>query len=190
MTISHFTERQLVERFVFDMDKMRVIHPGINLKEWGMHDSESLKQIRDSLALPSDFLLFVGAQEPRKNLPRLLESLKLIHDRYQKIPLVLVGRRGLDSDNVQKNIQKLGLDSWVKTVGYVNENELKYIYGLASAFVFPSLMEGFGIPLLEAMACGVPIVTSRTSALPEIAQDVAVQGESRSKNQLCLRRMQ
>jgi glycosyltransferase involved in cell wall biosynthesis len=174
VTISHFTERQLVERFVFDMDKMRVIHPGINLQEWGMHDSENLKPTSDSLALPSDFLLFVGAQEPRKNLPRLLESLKLIHDRYQKIPLVLVGRKGLDSDNVQKNIQKLGLDSEVKTVGYVNKNELKHIYGLASAFVFPSLMEGFGIPLLEAMACGVPIVTSRTSALPEIAQDAAV----------------
>ncbi len=174
VTISHFTEQQLVEKFVLDRDKIRVIHPGINLKEWGVREPESLERIRDSFALPSDFLLFVGAQEPRKNLTRLLMALRLVHDRYQKIPLVLVGRKGLDSENVQKNIRKLALGSWVKMVGYVDEIELKHIYRLASAFVFPSLMEGFGIPLLEAMACGLPIVTSRSSALSEIAQDAAV----------------
>lgn len=173
VAVSRYTEQQLLEKFLLDKDKIRVIHHGINLKEWETGDRASLERTRDSFALPSDFLLFVGAHEPRKNLPHLLKALRVVHDRYQKIPLILVGRKGLDSDNIQKKIRELALGSWVKMVGYVDETELRHIYRLASVFVFPSLMEGFGIPLLEAMACGLPIVTSRSSALPEIAQDAA-----------------
>jgi glycosyltransferase involved in cell wall biosynthesis len=126
------------------------------------------------LGLSSDFLLFVGAVEPRKNLPNLLKALRVVHNQYRKLHLILVGRKGQDSDNVKKTIQELDLDSWVKIVGYRDNTELKNVYQLASVFVFPSLWEGFGIPLLEAMASRLPIVTSRTSALPEIAQDAAV----------------
>jgi len=174
VTISHFTEGQLIQRFLVDREKIRVISPGIDLGNWKQIERQDLERIKTNLKLPSDFLLFVGAHEPRKNLPNLLKALRLVHDRYRKVPLVLVGRKGQDSDNVQKDIQKLALDSWVKTLGYMDEAELKYVYRLASVFVFPSLWEGFGIPLLEAMASGLPIVTSRTSALPEIAQDAAV----------------
>jgi glycosyltransferase involved in cell wall biosynthesis len=174
IAVSHYTEQQLLERFGLDRGKIRIIHHGINLKEWETDERESLERIKKALALPSDFLLFVGAHEPRKNLPLLLKALRIVHDRYQKIALVIVGRKGLDSENVQKDIRGLELDSWVKMVSYVDESELRHIYHLGSVFVFPSLSEGFGIPLLEAMACGLPIVTSRSSALPEIAQDAAL----------------
>jgi len=174
VVVSHFTEQQLVERFVLDKEKIRVIHHGIDLKKWEASESESLERTKKSFDLPSVFLLFVGAHEPRKNLPNLLKALKIVHDRHQKIHLVLVGRKGRDSANVQRGIQKLDLGSWVKMVGYLTEKELRNIYRLASVFVFPSLWEGFGIPLLEAMASGLPIVTSRFSALPEIAKNAAV----------------
>jgi glycosyltransferase involved in cell wall biosynthesis len=174
VAVSQFTQQQLMERFVLDREKIKVIHHGINLKEWETYKQESLERTKASLSLPSDFLLFVGAHEPRKNLPNLLRALRMVHDRYQKIPLVLVGRKGLDTDNIREIILQLGLDSWVKLVGYLEEKELKNIYRLASAFVFPSLWEGFGIPLLEAMASNLPIITSRSAALPEIAQEAAV----------------
>ena len=174
VTISHFTEDQLIQKFLVDRRKIRVICPGIDLGNWEQIERQDLERIKTNFELPSDFLLFVGAFEPRKNLPNLLKALRIVHDRYRKIHLVLVGRKGLDSDNIQKDIQKLDLDSWVKILGYMDDTELKNVYRLASAFVFPSLWEGFGIPLLEAMASRLPIVTSRTSALPEIAQDAAV----------------
>lgn len=173
VAVSRFTAQQLVERFVLDREKIRVIHHGISLEEWEPGGQEGLERTRASLALPADFLLFVGAHEPRKNLPNLIKTLKMVHDRHRKIPLVLVGRKGLDSDNIRRTIQKLNLGTWVKMVGYVDEKELKNMYRLASVFVFPSLWEGFGIPLLEAMASGLPIVASRSSALPEIAEDAA-----------------
>jgi glycosyltransferase involved in cell wall biosynthesis len=163
-----------VERFDLDKKKTRVIHHGIDLEKWEEEGRESQERTKKAFALPSEFLLFVGAQEPRKNLPRLLQALPIIHERYGKIPLVLVGRRGLDTDNLDKIIREMGLDPWVKRVGYVNEVELKDFYRLASVFVFPSSREGFGLPLLEAMACGLPVVASSTSAMPEVAQDAAM----------------
>jgi glycosyltransferase involved in cell wall biosynthesis len=174
VAVSQFTQQQLMEKFVLDREKIKVIHHGINLKEWETYEQESLERTKISLSLPSEFLLFVGAHEPRKNLPNLLRALRIVHDRYQKIPLVLVGRRGLDTDNVKKIILQLGLDSWVKVLGYLEEKQLKDIYRLASVFVFPSLWEGFGIPILEAMASNLPIITSRSAALPEIAQEAAL----------------
>jgi glycosyltransferase involved in cell wall biosynthesis len=173
VTISRFTQDQLIQKFSVNREKIRVISPGIDLVKWGQIEQQDLDRIKADLGLPSDFLLFVGAFEPRKNLPNLLKALKRVHTQYQKISLVLVGRKGRDSDNIEKTIQELDLDSWVKIRGYTDNTELKNIYRLASMFVFPSLWEGFGIPLLEAMASRLPIVTSRTSALPEIAQDAA-----------------
>lgn len=173
VTISHSTEDQIVRRFCVDREKIRVISPGIDLDKWKQVEQQDLDRIKTDFDLPPDFLLFVGAFEPRKNLPNLLRALKIVHDRYRKIPLVLIGRKGQDSDNVRKGIQDLELESWVKVLGYMDDTKLKCVYRLASLFVFPSLWEGFGIPLLEAMASRLPIVTSRISALPEIARDAA-----------------
>lgn len=174
VAVSCHTAQQLLERFELDEGKIKVIHHGIDLKDWAADEHESLERTKDSLDLPEDFLLFVGAQEPRKNLPCLLKALSSVHERYRKTPLVLVGRKGKDSVKIEKNIRELGLGPWVRMTGYVNEAKLRHVYQLASAFVFPSFVEGFGIPLLEAMASGLPVVTSRSSALPEIAQDAAV----------------
>ncbi len=174
VTISRFTEDQLIQRGLVDRDRIRVLCPGIDLENWERIDRHVLERIKTDFGLPSEFLLFVGAFEPRKNLPTLLKALRIVHDRQAKIPLVLVGRKGQDTDNIRATIRKLELGSWVKILGYMEGAELKYVYKLASAFVFPSLWEGFGIPLLEAMASRLPIVTSGTSALPEIAQDAAV----------------
>jgi glycosyltransferase involved in cell wall biosynthesis len=111
VAVSHFTEQQIVERFGCDREKLRAIYHGINLKAWEPSEKSSLERTRTDLALPFDYLLFVGAHEPRKNIPNLLKALRIVHDRHQKIPLVLVGRKGMDSDNIRKSIKELELES-------------------------------------------------------------------------------
>ena len=190
VTISRFTEDQLIRHFSIDRKKIRVIYPGIDLDHWTQSEPEEMERIKAKYELPSEFFLFVGAFERRKNLQNLLKALKIVHRLFGKIPLVLVGRKGLDSENVRKVIGELGLEDWVKMPGYVGDAELRYIYRQASLFVFPSLWEGFGIPLLEAMACGLPIVTSRTSAIPEIAQDAAAYADPRDPEDIATRIIQ
>lgn len=174
VTISMFTKKRLQERFDIESSKIKVIYLGIDRDVWKEISEEDLERVRSIYNLPSSFLLFVGALEPRKNLLNLVEALKIVHEKFEAIPLVLVGRKGQDYKNVMERIRKFKLESWVSWVGYVEGKELKSFYRLASLFVLPSLCEGFGLPLLEAMACQVPIVISKTSALPEIAQDAAI----------------
>jgi glycosyltransferase involved in cell wall biosynthesis len=100
--------------------------------------------------------------------------LKIVHSRYKKVPLVLAGGDGKDSAKVLDRIKKHNLKHWVLRTGYLKNYELRNIYRLATAFVFPSLCEGFGLPLLEAMASGIPIVASHAPALPEVCQDAAL----------------
>jgi len=116
----------------------------------------------------------VGAFEPRKNLPGLVEAMKIIHARSEKIPLIIAGRRGGEYEKVLGLIRRAGLEEKVRVTGYVPEAELRRLYRLATAFVFPSLAEGFGLPILEAMASGLPVAASRTSAMPEVGGDAAV----------------
>lgn len=174
VTISRFTAQQLTERFDVEDKRIKTIYPGVDRSYWEDVEQERLEQTKTDYGLPSDFLLFVGATEQRKNLLNLLEALKIIHARYRRISLLLIGPKGQDYKNIKTRIQQLELDSWVRIFGYLEDNELKNFYWLASAFVYPSLYEGFGIPLLEAMACGVPVVTSQTSALPETGGEAAV----------------
>jgi glycosyltransferase involved in cell wall biosynthesis len=180
VTISRFTAQQLRERFEVEGKRIKVVYPGIDRPYWENVEQKKLEQTKADYNLPSDFLLFVGASEQRKNLLNLLEALKIVHARNKKITLLLIGPKGQDHKNVKTKIQELELDSWVKMIGYLDDIELKNFYWLASAFVYPSLWEGFGIPLLEAMACGVPVVTSQTSALPEAGGEAAVYSDPRN----------
>jgi len=173
LTISRFTEEQLRERFGLEAEKVRIIPPGVHRDFWRPADALSAERTRQRHGLPRDFLLFVGALEPRKNLPRLLQALKVVHQSFARVSLVLAGREGRDAGVVRARTRELGLETWVKITGYLEADELRDLYHSASAFVFPSLGEGFGIPLLEAMASGVPVVSSRAPALPETAGEAA-----------------
>jgi len=173
VAVSEFTRTQLLERFSLDENKVKVIYHGLD-RELHTDVSTEEEEVRKKFSLPPSFILFVGALEPRKNLLKLIEALKIVHEKYQKILLVIVGQKGLDYENLEKKIDQLELRDWVKMMGYLPDKEVKAFYRLASVFAFPSLCEGFGLPLLESMASGLPVVTSKSSALPEIAQDGAL----------------
>jgi glycosyltransferase involved in cell wall biosynthesis len=174
VAISKFTKKALTERFGLDERKIKVTYLGLNDIYKRPGSGGEAEAARRDFGLPAEFLLFVGASEPRKNLPRLMDALAIIHKKYKKMPLVLVGRRGGDHACVCERIRALDLESQVRILGYLDEQHVRNLYHAASAFVFPSLCEGFGLPLLEAMACDLPVAASGVSALPETGKDAAV----------------
>lgn len=174
VTISHFTKKKLLEKFAVPKSKVKVVYLGIDHEYWQDVSSEGMAQTRTRYAMPSSFILFVGALERRKNLLNLIKALKIIHQNNERIPLILAGRKAEECERIKDEIKRQSLESWVRMLGYVPEEDLKNLYRLASVLAFPSFCEGFGLPLLEAMVSGLPVVTSQTSALTEIAQDTAI----------------
>ena len=174
ITISQFSQEQILKRFSIEKGKIHVTHLGIDHHFWRDTAQEEKERIRSKFNLPSSYLLFVGAQEPRKNIGKLIEALKIVHRQYRKIPLVIAGRKGADSVFVQDRIKTYDLEQWVTLTGYLDDFELRSVFRSAFALIFPSVCEGFGLPLLEAMISGIPVVASHAPAIPEICQDAAL----------------
>jgi glycosyltransferase involved in cell wall biosynthesis len=143
---------------------------GVEHETFKVHDKEVLRKYRDRMGLPEHFIFYAGNVEPRKNLKRLLHAyLELPEYLRKEYKLVLAGFKGWKNGEVAKIVRTLSED--VIRLGYVETQKLSYLYSLASLFVYPSLYEGFGLPPLEAMACGCPAIVSRTASLPEVCGD-------------------
>jgi glycosyltransferase involved in cell wall biosynthesis len=174
--VSACTARALVEYFSCSPDKIRVVHNGIDHDLF--HPVPVNGNFLSRFGLPQDalFILYVGSDIPRKNLPRLLHALARLKAHFPGIKLLKVGTPEylLGSQELRKLVQDLDLEDMVVSAGHVSQADLTGLYSAASLFVFPSLYEGFGLPVLEAMACGTPVVTSNTSSLPEVAGDAAL----------------
>ncbi len=130
--------------------------------------------MRQKYRLPEHFILAVGTIEPRKNLVRLLEAYRSLLDRGSTAGLVIAGRKGWRYEGFFERITALRLAERVTLLGPFPDAELPALYSAADVLAFPSLYEGFGLPVLEAMACGTPVVASNTSALPEAAGDAGI----------------
>jgi O-antigen biosynthesis alpha-1,3-rhamnosyltransferase len=132
---------------------------------------EDVAKMLDFNNLPKDYILFVGTLEPRKNLSILIKALALVKS---EIPLVLVGWHGWGDKEWFQDVQRLGLEGRVYRTGYIDEETLAGLYSGARIFIYPSFYEGFGLPVLEAMSCGCPVICSRAASLPEVAGDAAI----------------
>jgi glycosyltransferase involved in cell wall biosynthesis len=135
----------------------------------------SLERVRHAYRLPQRYVLAVGNVQPRKNLPRLIAAFARLARHSAELGLVIAGQRGWRGSEAAAIVACLGLAGQVRFLGYVPEEDLPALYGAATVFCYPSLYEGFGLPPLEAMACGVPTVTSNVSSLPEVVADAALQ---------------
>jgi glycosyltransferase involved in cell wall biosynthesis len=157
----------------FPRARVATIHLGVDESFRKLDETDAWNQIKDRYRLPVNFLLFVGHLFPNKNLDNLLRGFKLIVD---DIPhdLLIVGGRRWKYHSVERLIRELDLERRVRSLGFIPQGDLAVLYNLASCFVFPSLYESFGLAQLEAMACGCPVVASKTGALPEIGGDAAV----------------
>jgi glycosyltransferase involved in cell wall biosynthesis len=133
----------------------------------------ALDAFRRRMGLPERFILFVGTLEPRKNLPTLLDAYARIA-RSTDAPLIIGGGKGWLYDEIFAKAESLDLGDRVRFAGYIDGNDLPLWYAAATVFTLPSLYEGFGMPLLEAMACGTPVVTTTSSSLPEVVGDAGL----------------
>jgi glycosyltransferase involved in cell wall biosynthesis len=135
-----------------------------------------LEEVKARWGLDRPFILNVGTLEPRKNQTRLIQAYAMLKERTQ-LPhqLVIAGGRGWLYEDIFRRVNELGLKQDVRFLGYVAEEDLPALYNLADVFVFPSVYEGFGLPPLEAMACGTPVICSNSSSLPEVVGDAAIQ---------------
>jgi glycosyltransferase involved in cell wall biosynthesis len=173
LAISEFTKRSILERFPVPEEKVAVAPLGLDPLFAEDVPAVTLDETRRKHRLPERFILFVGAVEKRKNLVNLLEALARVRRAGEPVDLVLAGREGEASAEVAAAAERLGLGPAVRNLGYLLDTEVRDLYRLARIFAFPSLCEGFGLPLLEAMASGLPAAVSRTGALPEVGGDAA-----------------
>jgi len=148
-------------------------------------DKAALAQLRSRYGLPDRFILSVGSLEPGKNRTTLLKAYAELRKRGLEQKLVVAGQRAWKFDGDLELVEDLGLQEDVLFTGYVMPEEMPALYNAADLFVFPSLYEGFGLPVIEAMACGVPVVASNVSAIPEFASEAALLIDPRDAEQLC-----
>jgi glycosyltransferase involved in cell wall biosynthesis len=136
-------------------------------------DPVVLDAFRRRAGLPEQFILFIGTLEPRKNVPTLLEAYARIASETN-VPLILGGGKGWLYDEIFAKAEQLNLGDRIRFAGFIDDADLPLWYAAATVFTLPSLYEGFGIPLIEAMACGTPVVASTSSSLPEIVGDAGL----------------
>ncbi len=169
ITVSQFSKQRIVECCRVPEEKVIVIASGVG-PQFQPQPAEKIEQGREQLKLPGRYALCVCSLEPRKNLRRLLQSWVSMPDRPGDLHLVLVGAKGSVFHDV--GLEKPPPN--VQLAGYVGDDLLPALYAGAEFFAFPSLYEGFGLPVLEAMACGTPVLCSNTTSLPEVAGDAAL----------------
>jgi glycosyltransferase involved in cell wall biosynthesis len=175
ITVSETSKKDIVEKYQIDPQKITVIYNGVDPIFFQRKNPEILEKIRRKFNLPKKFILYLGTFQPRKNLPALIKAFHHLKKNYHfpDLKLVLVGNKkahNLDP-KIEKTIQALDLKKEIYFPGFIKEEYKPAIFQLASLFSFPSLYEGFGLPVLEAMASQTPVIASDKSALPEIIKD-------------------
>ncbi len=173
LAISHSTAQDLIQLLHIPPEKIVVTHPGYDTTQHRRLPEHAVTAFRQQKNLPARFWLFVGTLEPRKNLPMLLEAYAQL-PASDRLPLVLAGGKGWDYAPIFAAIERHQLQNAVSLPGFVPAEELALWYNAAETFIYPSVFEGFGLPVLEAMACGTPVITSNVSSLPEIAADAGL----------------
>jgi glycosyltransferase involved in cell wall biosynthesis len=172
IAVSQATKRDLVRLYRLDPAKITVIHEAA-APHFTPASPARVAEVRARYRLPDPYLLHVGTIEPRKNLKRLLEAVHRLREAEDDVRLVVVGSKGWLYQGFFQQLEELGLKDAVALPGYVPDADLPALYSGARLVVVPSLYEGFGLPVLEGMACGAPVVCSNASSLPEVGGDAA-----------------
>ena len=182
---SEHTARDVVEVMGVPREKITVINYGVGEEYYPERTAGGREAISRRYALPRGrYVLFVGTLEPRKNLPTLIAAFSRLSRIRRSHCLILAGTLGWRIQEVYEAVARCGLVGQVIMPGYLPTDEVRTLYSYADLFVYPSLYEGFGLPPLEAMGCGAPVITSNTSSLPEVVGDAALQVDPRDAEAL------
>jgi glycosyltransferase involved in cell wall biosynthesis len=169
IAVSNSTALGIAEHYAVYPEKIVTIYPGKPTLPDAIKESANLP-----LNLPKRYFLFVGTLDPRKNLPRVLNAFEQINPREHDVHLVIVGGQGWKNKQFNQQLNTSQIKNRVVMTGFVSRRQLKLLYANAVGLLLPSLYEGFGFPILEAMSCGSPVITSKTASMPEIAGDAAI----------------
>lgn len=174
ITVSNYSQKDICRIFKKRPENVSVIYLATNMKI----DSDTI--------LPDDYFLFVSEIERAKNLMELIRAFQLLPDQYKhKFTIKVVGKKGNDYDNIKRRIEEYQLADRVEFLGYVSDKELNDLYKKAYAFIFPSYFEGFGLPILEAMAKGTPVLCSDSSSISEVGADAVLTFNPYKPDELC-----
>ncbi|MFZ5366153.1 MAG: glycosyltransferase family 4 protein [Patescibacteria group bacterium] len=168
IAVSESTKKDIVEILGIPEERIRVIYEACNT-EFTERAKENTEKVKRKYGIEGDYILAVGTLEPRKNLKRVIEAFSLLTGSVP-VTLVIAGKFGWGTEISNDKFQMTN----IKLLGYVPKEDLPALYAGAQVFVYPSLYEGFGLPILEAMACGCPVVTSNVSSMPEVAGEAAI----------------
>ena len=173
LAISEFTKREIAEILGVPAERVDVVPCACGEQMCRVTDGQRLQKLRAKYALPEHFVLFVGNTNPRKNLARLIRAFDMAKAQGLPHQLIIAGGQGwkFDQGSVLSDIHN---KEAVRFIGFVPDKDMPALYSAADAFLFPTLYEGFGIPVLEAQRCGTPVLTSNTSSLPEVGGDGAL----------------
>jgi glycosyltransferase involved in cell wall biosynthesis len=173
IAISDNTRRDIARLYGVPLDQIDLAYPGVD-QTLGRRSNAEVERFCREKSLPAKFLLFLGTLEPRKNLPMLIRAFAQMKQTCPDARLVLAGGIGWLADEIFDAVKLAGVEDRVIFAGFVAEAEKPLWYSAATAFVYPSIYEGFGLPPLEAMACGTPVIVSNASSLPEVVGEAGV----------------
>lgn len=174
LSISQATKDDLIKYFNIDPKKIFVTYLGYNPVFKKIDNIQEIKKILKKYYINYPYILFVGTIEPRKNIANLLKAFdKFKNQDKNNFHLVLIGKKGWNTSEIDETFAKTKYKDKIHFMDFIDDQELVYLYNAASLLCYPSLFEGFGLPVLEAMACGTPVITSNISSLPEVGGDAA-----------------
>jgi glycosyltransferase involved in cell wall biosynthesis len=172
VTVSEFSKKEILQYYDYPPDKIHVILNGVDLIKFHNRSSfEDIKKVKVKYRICGNYILYLGNLEPRKNIERLMDAIAYVKDAPN---LVIAGEKGWLYDSIFEKAKSLEMKSRIFFLGYVDETDKAALYSGAEFFAFPSLYEGFGMPPLEAMACGTPCLVSNAASLPEVCADAAI----------------
>ena len=176
ITISNFSKKDIITYYGVNPEKVVVTYPGYDNKKFNPDIIGTKSKIKEKYKIDGEYILFVGTLQPRKNIAQLIEAFKIAMKQFnnETMKLIVVGKKGWLYEEIFQKVKELRIEKRIIFTDYVKEEELPDLYRSAKCLVLPSLHEGFGIPVIEAMACGCPVVVSNVSSLPEIVESAGV----------------
>lgn len=174
ITISQASKDDIIKEYKIDRDSVQVIYPGVNYERF--NQASTMEEVKKKYNIPDKYILFVGTLQPRKNIVRLIQAFKKViqNEKFQDLKLVVIGKKGWHYDEILSAPRENEVDNKVMFLDFVPDEDMPPLYRSAEVFVLPSLYEGFGLPILEAMKYGCPVITSNVSSMPEVGGDAAV----------------
>jgi glycosyltransferase involved in cell wall biosynthesis len=174
LTVSQFEKENILRRLQLQEDKVEVLYNGVSPQFNANYPAQQIEAFRNQYSLPSQYIMFLGNTAPKKNTFNVIKAyVDLCTEFHNEIPMVLLDYRKELVVKILEELKQPGLLNRFIFPGYVPHHQIPLMYNAATVFLYPSLRESFGLPILEAMACGTPVITSTTSSMPEIAGDAA-----------------